>query len=70
MDCRKICDLLTAYLDGEVTPEEKANIEAHLAGCPRCQSELGSLSAVQNDLRGRCGLPRTRAYLRRKRGRR
>jgi hypothetical protein len=52
MDCKRICDLLSAYLDGEVTPEEKANIEAHLPSCPRCRAELESLSAMQDNLRG------------------
>jgi hypothetical protein len=52
MDRNQICDLLAAYLDGEVTPEEKANIEVHLRGCPRCRAELESLSAMQDNLRG------------------
>jgi hypothetical protein len=52
MDCKKICDLLAAYLDGEVTPEEKAKIETHLPGCPQCRVELESLSAMQDNLRG------------------
>ncbi len=52
MNCKEICELLTAYLDGEVTPEEKANIEAHLPGCPQCRAELEELSATQVSLRG------------------
>ncbi|MFC2070575.1 zf-HC2 domain-containing protein [Chloroflexota bacterium] len=51
LNCRKICELLPAYLDGEVTHEEKANIEAHLSGCPECRAELEVLSTVQEDLR-------------------
>lgn len=51
MDCKKVCELLTAYLDGEVTPEEKAYIEAHLPGCPKCQAELKALSTMQTSLR-------------------
>jgi hypothetical protein len=52
MNCKEICELLTAYLDGEVTPEEKTNIEAHLPGCPQCCGELEALSATQASLRG------------------
>ncbi len=52
MNCQKICELLTAYLDGEVTPEEKAYIETHLPDCPRCQSDLKALSATRDNLRG------------------
>ncbi len=49
-DCNQICELLTAYLDGEVTPGEKAYIEAHLTGCPQCRAELGALSATRVSL--------------------
>jgi len=52
MNCKEICELLTAYLDGEVTPEEKTSIEAHLPGCPECHAELKALSATQVSLRG------------------
>ena len=52
MNCKGICELLTAYLDGEVTPEEKAYIEMHLRGCPQCRTELEALTATQASLRG------------------
>ncbi len=52
MNCKEICELLTTYLDSEVTPEEKADIEAHLAGCPQCRAELEAMSATQVSLRG------------------
>ncbi len=52
MNCKDIRELLTAYLDGEVTPEEKAYIEAHVAGCTHCRSELEGLSAARDNLRG------------------
>jgi len=52
MNCKKICELLTAYLDGGVALEEKADIEAHLPGCPQCRAELEGLSATQDNLRG------------------
>jgi hypothetical protein len=51
MNCKEICELLTAYLDGEVTPEEKANIDAHLAGCPQCRAEMEGLSETRDNLR-------------------
>jgi hypothetical protein len=52
MNCKEICELLTAYLDGEVTPQERAYIEAHLPGCPQCRAELEALSATRDNLRG------------------
>jgi anti-sigma factor RsiW len=32
--------LLSAYLDGEVTPAERAQVERHLAGCVECARVL------------------------------
>ncbi len=36
-------ELLSAYLDNEITVAERAVIEAHLPGCVACQTELASL---------------------------
>ena len=36
-DCRRFLDRLTAYVDGLLPPEERAEIEQHLAACPPCQ---------------------------------
>ena len=51
MNCKEICELLTTYLDGEVTPEERVYIEAHLPGCPQCRAELEALSNTRASLR-------------------
>ena len=39
------CDeqLLGAYFDGEVTPEQQAQVEAHLRDCPACARQLEML---------------------------
>jgi len=50
MDCKDIDGLLTAYLEGEVTPEEEGQVEKHLADCPRCRGELESLAASRDKL--------------------
>ncbi len=52
MNCKKISELLTAYLDGEVTPKERVYIEAHLPSCPQCRTELEALSATRENLHG------------------
>jgi hypothetical protein len=48
MACEKIQDLLSPYLDGELTPEEKASVEAHLSSCREC-AELLSLLRVATE---------------------
>lgn len=42
MTCQRIEELLSAYLEGELRTAERAEVEAHLAGCPEC-AELAAL---------------------------
>lgn len=44
-------DLLSAHLDGELTAEETATLDAHLAGCAECQAELDATRVVRSRLR-------------------
>lgn len=37
---------LSAYLDGDLSPEAATKVEAHVAGCPRCAATLAELRAV------------------------
>jgi len=37
---------LSAYLDGELPPVERAEVTAHLAACPDCAAVLADLAAV------------------------
>ena len=34
---------LTAYLDGELSPSERARVDTHLPGCPDCRATLALL---------------------------
>ena len=43
MSCERIQDLLSPYLDGELAPAERAEVDAHLAGCLDCADLLGRL---------------------------
>jgi anti-sigma factor RsiW len=36
MTCERIEELLSAYLEGELAPRDRAEVEAHLAACPGC----------------------------------
>ena len=37
---------LDAYHDGELSPAERAGVEAHLRDCPSCAAELAEIRAV------------------------
>lgn len=37
---------LSAYIDGELAPAERAGVDAHLAGCERCRARLEELRAT------------------------
>jgi anti-sigma factor RsiW len=42
---RHVLDDLTAYLDGALPPERRAELEGHLAGCGVCRAERDRLAA-------------------------
>jgi anti-sigma factor RsiW len=42
MTCREFIDFLMEFLNGELTPEQCAQFEAHLAECPDCVNYLHS----------------------------
>jgi len=50
MVCEKIQDLLSPYLDGELTPEAKAEVDAHLSSCPECVELLSLLKMATDSL--------------------
>ncbi|HYF50504.1 MAG TPA: zf-HC2 domain-containing protein [Planctomycetota bacterium] len=48
--CEQIQDELSAYLDGELSAQERAAVDAHLKGCAACQALLSELKGVQGAL--------------------
>jgi len=47
----KTCDdhyrvMISGYLDGELDPEERGDLEAHLSVCPLCQRELDEMRRI------------------------
>ncbi len=38
--CRQAVELVTDYLEGALTGDERARFEAHLSGCPHCREYL------------------------------
>lgn len=38
--CQEVLQLLTEYLEGDLTPEEQAEFERHMEGCSPCRAFL------------------------------
>ncbi len=50
MKCEQIKKLLPAYLDDELSTEEKEEIRDHLSNCEHCQAELDVIANTQEAL--------------------
>lgn len=44
--CREVLDFIMAYLDGELTPDQRHEFERHLGVCPSCVNYLNSYKAT------------------------
>ena len=55
-------DKLSAYLDNQVTPAERAHVEGHLATCAACRGELDGLRRTVVLLRALPRVPVPRAF--------
>lgn len=44
--CREVLAELSAYLDGELTPERRRHIEEHLKGCDWCERFGGEFAGM------------------------
>ena len=49
--CDEYVELISAALDGALSPEEQARLEAHLAQCPDCRTLYEDLSKLRQALR-------------------
>ena len=43
MSCRQVVELMTAYLEGTLSPHDRARFEDHIAGCDGCTAYLAQL---------------------------
>ncbi|HZD54805.1 MAG TPA: anti-sigma factor [Candidatus Aquicultoraceae bacterium] len=46
MDCAEIRELISAWLDGEASPEEVRRVEEHLGACAKCRAVAGRMRAL------------------------
>ena len=42
-DCQQVVELVTAYLEGELSAEDSRQVEDHLSGCPGCDTYLAQM---------------------------
>lgn len=49
--CASGVELLMEYLEGALSPDERATIEEHVAGCPRCVAFIASYQETPRILR-------------------
>ena len=43
LDCQDLVELVTAYLEGALTPADRRRFEAHLAECEGCEAYVGQI---------------------------
>lgn len=51
LSCAECRDLLSGYLDHELTPDEQAAVEKHLSTCTHCTHESTSLVGLRDIVR-------------------
>lgn len=54
-DCREVLDRVYEYLDGEMTPDDCAQIRQHLQECGPCLREYDLDEALKALIRRSCG---------------
>ena len=51
MTCRQVVELMTDYLEGDLSEIDRARFEEHIAGCDGCRAYLAQLSTTRKVLR-------------------
>ena len=44
--CREVVELITDYLEGELSARDRRRLDHHLAGCPHCSAYLEQMRAT------------------------
>jgi len=63
MDCKKLREVLDAYVDRELSPDAAAQAEAHLAECNGCRRAAQALTRLREAVRAAAGEPEAPADL-------
>jgi anti-sigma factor RsiW len=43
LTCKELVEIVTDYLEGALTPEDRARFEAHLAACQGCTAHFAQM---------------------------
>jgi anti-sigma factor RsiW len=46
VDCQDLVELVTEYLEGALSPGERARFDAHVAECPGCDAYVEQIRAT------------------------
>lgn len=46
LSCRELVELVSDYLEGALSPSDRARFERHIAGCPHCTAYLEQMRAT------------------------
>ncbi len=57
MDCKKLREMLDAYVDRELSAEAAAQAEAHIAECSSCRRAVEGLTRLRETVRTAAGKP-------------
>jgi len=63
MDCKKLREMLDAYVDRELSADANAQAEVHIAECPACRRAVDRLSRLREAVRLAVGEPEAPASL-------
>jgi anti-sigma factor RsiW len=48
MNCRQVVELMTAYLEGALSPRDRKRFEEHIAGCDGCTAYLAQMRTTMH----------------------
>ena len=63
MDCKKLREILDAYVDRELSLDAAAQAEAHIAECSACRRAVEGLAKLREAVRAAAGKPEAPARL-------
>jgi len=48
MNCRQVVELMTDYIEGILSTDERDRFEEHIAGCDGCRAYLAQMQTARN----------------------